>query len=344
MKSNAIVVAVLGLTVLLPAQERSRRSPARAELKNLDYETRNFEAPSLGGKRASYGVFLPKDYGDEKQKETRWPLAIWLHGMFEDHDRFLQRGGAEVLDGMIGEGKIPPLVFVCADGDRSSFWTNAKTKDSNYEDLVTKDLIAHLDATFRLSTDREKRALMGVSMGGYGALKIAFKNPQLFGTVAAHSSAILPDDPERLMKEFPWLKERGGRLLASVFGEPLDEAKYHAENVLGLANALDADQLAGLKIYFDCGDQDRYGFHHTNQQLHELLEGKKLKHAWRLVEGGGHSWGAGFTQEALEHSLGFVAAQMAVGRAKAGLGGLLGGDQGKGEDESPEAKKHAPQD
>lgn len=330
MRIGFAAVAVTGLAVMLAAQERGRARPqARPELKNLSYETRTFEAESLGGRQASYGIYLPKDYGDEKQKDTRWPLAIWLHGMFEDHDRFLQRGGAEVLDAMVGDGRIPPLLFVCADGDRSSFWTNAKTKDANYEDLVTKDLLAHLEATWRLAPEREKRALMGVSMGGYGALKIAFKNPTLFGTVAAHSSAILPDDPKRLMEDFPWLKDRGGRLLASVFGEPLDEEKYHAENVLGLAAGLDADKLVGLKIYFDCGDQDRYGFHRTNQQLHELLDGKKLRHSWRLVEGGGHSWGAGFTQEALEHSLGFVAAQMAVGRAKSGLGGLIRGEGDK---------------
>ena len=67
-------------------------------------------------------------------------MWIWLHGMWEDHNRFLQRGGAKVLDDMIGEGAIPPLVLVCADGDRSSFWTNAARENAAYEDLVTADL------------------------------------------------------------------------------------------------------------------------------------------------------------------------------------------------------------
>ncbi len=340
MNTGSIVLAVLGLALAVSAQERGARArgSSSAELKNLSYETRTFESKALGGKPASYGIFLPKDYADEKNAQTRYPLAIWLHGMFEDQDRFLQRGGAEVLDQMIGDGKVPPLVFVCADGDRSSFWTNAKTKDANYEDLVTKDLLTHLEATWRIAPERENHALMGVSMGGYGALKIAFKNPALFGIVAAHSSAVLPDDPEKLMEDFPWLRQRGGQLLASVFGEPMDVEKYHAENVLGLAKALDVEKLQGLKIYFDCGDKDRYGFHKTNAELHEVLDAQKIRHSWRLVEGGGHSWGAGFTQQALEHSLSFVAAQVAVGRASKGLGGALGG--AAAEDDKDKSKEH----
>jgi S-formylglutathione hydrolase len=190
---------------------------------------------------------------------------------------------------------------------------------------VTKDLLAHVDATYRVRRDRAGRAIAGVSMGGYGALKIALKDPQRFGVVAAHSAAILPPDIDRLAEEFPFVTGRGAALLAAVFGDPVDEERYRAENVLELAAGLDTERLAGLKIYFDCGDQDRYAFHKTNQRLHELLEDRKIPHVWRLVEGGGHSWGAGFTQEALTHSLRFVAKAFAVGSATAGLGAALGG-------------------
>ena len=65
---------------------------------------------------------------------------------------------------------------------------------------------------------------MGASMGGNGALRIAFKHPELFGAVAAHSAAVLPRDPDQLDAQFPWLKRFGGgrRALETVFDKPLD--------------------------------------------------------------------------------------------------------------------------
>lgn len=294
------------------AQRRGRDSGPPPKLEHLTYREASFESEALGGRRAAYGVFLPKAIEAAQENEvaepTRYPLVIWLHGMFEDHNRFLARGGAAVLDQMIGDGTIPPLVLVCANGDRSSFWTNAAVEDAAYEDLVTKDLLAHVNATYPVRTDRAGRAITGVSMGGYGALKIALKEPSRFGVVAVHSAAVLPSDPDRLMEEFPWLRSRGSQLLSSVFGEPLDEDRYRAENVLALAAGIETEKLDGLRIYFDCGDQDRYGFHLTNENLHEVLDERKIPHQWRLVPGGGHSWGAGFTQEALTHSLRFLAA------------------------------------
>lgn len=324
----ALVSTLLASVVLAPDAPGQRRggrdSGPPPKLANLTYAEKSFESAALGGREATYGVFLPADYDAEENQDQRYPLVIWLHGMWEDHNRFLRRGGGEVLDEMTGEGSFPKAVFVCADGDRSSFWTNAVQKDSNYEDLVTQDLLAHLEKTYRIREDRGGRAIAGVSMGGYGALKIALKDPSLFGVVAAHSAAVLPPDLEQLFEEFPWLQGRRAQLVSTVFGDPVDEERYRAENVLALAAEVEPEKLAGLRIYFDCGDEDNYGFFRTNQQLHELLEKREIPHTWRPVEGGGHSWGAGFTQAALTHSLRFIAQQFAAKQATKGLEGLLG--------------------
>ncbi|MGA1525408.1 MAG: alpha/beta hydrolase [Planctomycetota bacterium] len=339
--------AVLALVPLLAwpadatAQRRGRSAGPPPKLEHLTYQEASFTSEALGGRKAAFGVYLPKELeaagsNDDEPAKT-YPLVIWLHGMFEDHNRFLSRGGAAVLDQMIGEGTVPPLVLVCANGDRSSFWTNAAVENAAYEDLVTKDLLAHVSATYPVRTDRAGRAITGVSMGGYGALKIALKDPSRFGVVAVHSAAVLPPDPDRLMEEFPWLQSRGSQLLSSVFGEPLDEDRYRAENVLALATGIDPEKLDGLRIYFDCGDQDRYGFHLTNENLHEVLEAREIAHQWRLVPGGGHSWGAGFTQEALTHSLRFVAQAFQTPRSEVGEDTAKKDAAKRGEDK-PKAK------
>lgn len=320
---SALAAATLALP--LDAQGRRERRPsAPPKLENVTWTEGSFESKALGGKPAEFGVFLPKGYDDEENAEKRYPLIVWLHGMFEDHRRFLHRGGGKVLDDMIGEGELPEVVMVCADGDRSSFWTNAVAEGAAYEDLVTEDLLAHITKTYRVRDDRNGRAIMGVSMGGYGALKIALKDPALFGTVAVHSAAVLPAEPDELFERFPWLRDRGASRLASVFGDPIDVDRYREENVLQLAEEIDVAKLDGLRIYFDCGTADRYDFDATNQQLHELLERREIPHVFRLVEDGGHSWGDGATQAALPHSLAFVAAQFAQRAATQGLEHLLG--------------------
>ena len=65
-------------------------------------------------------------------------------------------------------------------------------------------------------------------------------------------------------------------------------------------------KLAKLRIYFDAGTEDRYGFAVGNRLLHEALEKRDVEHVWRLIDGGGHSWGNRFQDKALPHSFAFV--------------------------------------
>ncbi len=300
----------------------SEQKPDDAGLEHLTYAERRFQSEALG-KEVEYGVFVPKDYDAKENAETRYPLVVWLHGLWEDHDRFEERGGAPILDEMVGDGRMPKCVFVCAEGDRSSFWTNGEGEGRAYEDMVAKDLLKEVESQFRIEPGRASRALMGVSMGGYGALKIAFKEPEKFGIVAAHSAAILPRDPAKLEAEFPWVRGRAKALVAQVFGDPLDVEKWRRENVLVLAEEQPKEQLSSLAIYFDCGDQDRYRFQVQNAKLHEILEKRGVAHTWRLVAGGEHGWRSGYNQAQLPHSLEFVAGQFALERGRAGLQGLM---------------------
>ena len=311
------------LVATLPAQRsREDRNPPK-DLEHGEFYTDTFRSKALG-RSIGYGIYLPAGYNDEENKDRNYPMAVWLHGMFEDHERFHRRGGTNILDKMIGDGEVPEMIFVTADGGRSSFYVNGE-KD-RYEDMITEDLLAYIAEEYRVSEKRCERALMGVSMGGYGALKIALRNPQLFGVVAAHSAAVMPRDPGELEERFPWLKRWGGArgALGKIFGDPVDRELWDRENLLVLAEQLEPKTLGGLKVYMDCGDEDRYGFQEPNQELHGLLEAKRVPHTWRVVEGGNHGWRSGYNQAALPHSLAFVAGALAAGRGSAGLKGLLG--------------------
>ena len=117
---------------------------------------------------------------------------------------------------------MPEFLVVAVDGG-NSFFVNAP--GGRYEDMVTKDLVAHVEATYRVVPGRKGRALLGVSMGGYAALHIAFDQPGLFAAVATHSAMLL----ERI----PSAEQGAGRwhmaAFNKVFGDPIDAALW-AEN------------------------------------------------------------------------------------------------------------------
>ena len=87
------------------------------------------------------------------------------------------------IDKEILAGKIPPFIVVLVQGLPSVRYINAKDGKRPVEDVIVKDLIPHIDATYRTVASREGRAIEGMSMGGYGALRLGFKYPELFGTV-----------------------------------------------------------------------------------------------------------------------------------------------------------------
>jgi enterochelin esterase-like enzyme len=301
---SVLLLAAASLAAQNPNGGRPRRDqPAPAvELKNFTHQEKSFASAAVAADMP-YGIYLPTGYDDAANKDTRWPLVIWLHGMFEDHKRFHGRGGAPVLDKAVTDGLLPPCVFVLANGGRTSMYINAGEK-KNFQDLVQKDLLEHVTATYRVATERGQRALMGISLGGMASLRIGFTHPDLFGTIAVHSSAVFPTDPKQLSPRVLQNASRFG--LDEVFGNPIDEKLWKATNPLGLAETLDPKSLDGLRLYFDAGTDDGYGFGPPNKLLHEALEKQKVPHTWDYVKGGGHAWGSGFKDESLLASLKFV--------------------------------------
>jgi S-formylglutathione hydrolase FrmB len=317
-QSSILLLALTALSAgisCIPVDAQRRRSSwrDRTALKNIVFKS-DQEFATKAARRGVYSIYLPKDYDDEKNAQKRYPVIYFLHGLNEDHNRFNTRGGAGVLDKVIGEKGIPQLIFVCVyDGSRRSFYMDSRR--AKVETMIVKDLITHVDKKYRTIADRSSRALMGVSMGGFGALKIAFKNTAMFGSVATHSAAILPVKYDDLDEMFPWATQRG--FAASIFGDPVDEKMWAANNPLAIAHNMAAEKLKSLKIYFDCGDRDRYSLDKTNVRMHEVLTKRKIPHVWKLVKGGNHGWNTrgssvGYNTANLPNSLRFIGKAWAV--------------------------------
>ncbi len=213
---------------------------------------------------------------------------------------FERRGVAAAINKLREEGKIGEFIIVAPAGE-NSFYLNAKN-GPRYEDAIIQDLIPYIEKTYRVIGTPATRSIQGLSMGGWGALYLAFKHPEMFSTVTAHSAALVPELPH------PTGEDRRARFLAQlvgrIFGDPPDEEYFRGANpVFVVEQNLAAIKKSGLKIYFDCGEQDRYGFQEPNRAFDEKLTKLGLAHEFHMYPGG-HGWE--YMISVADHSYGFL--------------------------------------
>ncbi len=308
----SLSVALIGVSSLA-AQRGERAGPRREtsppQLENFEFQDIEFESKALVDGKGHYGVYLPKGWNDAANKDKHYPLVVWLHG-FGGYGEFQGRGGAATLDELRGKGALPEVVFAAyqSPGGRRnrSVYVNGEPSGKT-EDAIALDLVADAVQRFRASAERGQHAIMGISIGGFGALKIALHHPDVFGVVAAHSSAIFPDDPKALPEQYARQIDRAMQMgLGEVFGDPIDAAKWAAEMPMGIARKAEKGAFAQMRIYFDAGTEDRYGFAAPNETLSKLMDELGIAHTFRLVQGGGHAWSSDSMLDNLRQSLTFV--------------------------------------
>jgi S-formylglutathione hydrolase FrmB len=273
---------VLALVLALAA-------PAAAEVRRS-----TFRSPALGTD-VSYAIDLPSSY---EGSDRRYPVVYALHGLFEGAGFWERRGLAGELARLREGGTLPELVVVAVDGGNSFFVNGPRGR---YEDLVTTDLIAHVEETYRVVPGRAGRGLLGVSMGGYAALRIGFAQPGLFAAVATHSAMLLERIPSSAQGAGQWHM----RAFHGVFGNPIDEGLWNASDPLRWAQR--ADPSTAPALYLDCGAQDRYGLARGHRSLSRTLKERGVAHALELPPG---DHGYEFVRRRLGESLGFLAAAL----------------------------------
>lgn len=234
------------------------------------------------GKAVNTCVALPSDY--ETANNTRYPVLYFLHGLFENQMSWSERGGEQILDGLINDGEVGKFIVVLPDGGRS-FYVNSMDGHDRYEDFFIQELVPAIDKKYRTIPEAGSRGISGSSMGGYGALHLAMRHPDVFGSASAQSAALLPKFPDPLPTEGRW--GFYAKVLQGPFGSPLSESYWEANSPLTLAEH--PEKFPGLKLYFDCGDQDRYGFNEGADLLDKTLTAHGFPHEFHLRQGN-HGW------------------------------------------------------
>ncbi|MDA2935024.1 alpha/beta hydrolase-fold protein, partial [Acidobacteria bacterium AH-259-D05] len=255
-------------------------------------EFREFSSAALG-ENVQYSIFLPPAY--DQESDRRFPVIYVLHGMNNDHTTWTSRRYGNIpllVENLLINGDTPQFLMVHPYGE-NPFYTDFVDGTGNYEEYVYKDLREEIEKTFRVKTDRLNRALAGTSLGGYGALKIAMKHPELYSSVAAGSPIILLGDdpsPQILTSSARAVRIFAG-LFRPVFGTPFNQAHWIANSVEVLVRTGD---LKDLNIHLSYGTADRYQNYFPLEQgiqaIDQTLTERGIPHVFRAYQGDPHGW------------------------------------------------------
>lgn len=296
----------------------------------------SFHSDALGVEK-DMKIYLPEGYDPAGSK--RYPVFYYLHGLGGDETNWTEYGKLEVAANALGLRTI----VVMPDGDNhfyvdgvgsidyeacikdatgmfipSQSRKKTCTRTTKYGTYIIKDLIGWVDKTYKTIASKQGRAIAGLSMGGYGALVLALKNPDVFAATASHSGL------DALLYGGPYPYEKGkvkvtedvvawskvvpmfGPWMLGIYGS--DVANWRAHDPQFLVEKL---KPGTLELYLDCGDEDEFLFHHGMQHLHDLMLAKGIEHEYFLGPGR-HSFS--FWTDRLPKSLAFLRAATSPAR------------------------------
>ncbi|HEY5908996.1 MAG TPA: alpha/beta hydrolase-fold protein [Verrucomicrobiae bacterium] len=254
-----------------------------------------------------YTIYLPPDYATNS---VRYPVVYWLPGggcNEEPDSPSIAQGLLGGIDAAIRTGKLPPLIFVIVNGGRYTRYYDSLDGSIMMETTVIRELIPHIDATYRTMAAREGRAVQGGSMGGMGSLKFAFKYPELFSSAVAFCPALL--DADANMKRNP-------TLIPALFNG--DQSLFTKDSPAAMLVS-NADNIRGrLAIKIVIGSED--GLLEWSEKLHASMVKLKISHELEIVGGVGHDFGPRGIYEHQLRALGYAADHFGLLQPVLGVG------------------------
>ena len=234
-----------------------------------------------------YCVYLPAGYdaGVSQHPPQRYPVLYFLHGLGDNERTLFNGGGWTLLDDLRKQHKMGDFLIVSPEG-RRSFYINSADGSVRYNDFFLQEFLPHIESKYRIRPGRAGRAISGISMGGYGALRFAFAHPELFSAASAQSAALITESPQELDSASRTGVPLAG-VLGAVFGKPINVPHWNQNSPFVLAKK-NSPALRRLAIYFNCGQDDNYGFEQGAAALHDELQKEGIKHEYHAY-GGDHS-------------------------------------------------------
>jgi S-formylglutathione hydrolase FrmB len=239
------------------------------------FSTRDLPAPA----RAL--VFLPPSYA--RNPGRRYPVLYFLHDAWSAETALSAHGVAAELSRRMADGRMPEFLVV-APGARGSWFSDSHDGKEMWERFLTGDLLRQVESRYRALTTPASRGITGISMGGYGAVKIALRHPGLYGSVSSLSGALIPfgwDDLARYGFFARWTLKR-------VFGRTRTDNTLDANDVWKILWSSHFD-ASPFPLYLRGGTEDVYGLGRVAAQFATFCADHGIG-ASAVLEPGGHDW------------------------------------------------------
>ena len=244
-------------------------------------ETHDFFAETVGA-RVEYKTLAP----DGVRAGAPLPLVLHLHGAMSSSASLAAAEPAYAA--AWAQGVLPPAVVACASTPTLGGFYMDYPGGPQWETLLADELPRRLAGQYSLMGHSlmGKAALIGFSMGGYGALKLALRRPEAFAAVAALCPVIFPADAAA---DVP--ARNRPSILGDLNAAMGADAETYSRNCVPalLSRNADAVRAADLRIFLDCGDADEFHLHDGAVYLHERLKALAIAHVFRSVSGARHA-------------------------------------------------------
>jgi enterochelin esterase-like enzyme len=288
-----IALAVCFVSFAQAASGTHWNNPPKERVAGMEHRSFQSSAVKAG---VGYNICLPPQYF--QKKDQRFPVIYYLHGYEGNESSYLDYANYW----REAASKFQAAILIFVNGGETSFFCDSADGSIRAETLLVKELIPHIDQQFRTLTNASGRALHGYSMGGFGALKLAFQYPETFGTVVAYGSTL---------GDAAAFKKHLGKVYAQVFG---NDAKHFANNdpfVLAEQNAGKIRDRIAISLVVGTKDE----FLERHRALHAKLQQLKIPHGYEEIRGGGHKKEDLYRPAALR-AFQFTAEHFSPGRSK----------------------------
>lgn len=260
------------------------QDPPHWNLNNPPTLQHNTFHSKLVGSNVGYTISLPEDY---HSSSDRYPVIYFLHGGVQNENSNWDSTIPMMLE---ATPALEPVIVVFVNGGTRTFYTDSPDGKRPVESVIISELIPHIDQTYRTKAERSQRSIEGISMGGFGALSLAMRHPDLFRSVVAYAPALIRTTKEndtwtlgtmnnRLPFEF-----RNQTFEYSFGANPRFLNSYDPFEILTKNVDILRRQLA---IRLVVGDVDNLA--QDCEKFHRLLVDLKYDHEFEIVPGAGHN-------------------------------------------------------
>lgn len=229
-----------------------------------------------------YNVLLPTEY--LTNSDAQYDVVYLFHGYGDNQSAWGSSLNIQLIsDEQERLGHVRPLIYIMPQGF-NSYYCNSYDGSFDYMDMLINEIVPLIDKRFRTNAASSSRAVVGYSMGGFGALTVAMQHPEVFSVSLGLSPSLNTERQYSMLSQdgfdIQWGSVFGGK---GMSGNARINSYYQSQCPLNLVTGKSAS-LGSVRFYIDCGD-DEERLYAGNGELHNLMRDKQVAHEYRVRNG-----------------------------------------------------------